>query len=510
MTSTLPNEQTLRDIVGLVYRRRFALILFVASAMVSSLVITFVFSEKFLAATMIVYRPTDRVGVQPNAVVPDKTALGFPVAVTTVETVGATIEQVGRSERVLRRVVEELGLDQPEENTRTGIAWLYTEVKAMAKRWLANIWQVLKYGRTISENPTTQAIIRLAKNLSIESRDDYTSTLSVLDKNPQRAAKIVDCIGEVLVEEVKKIGVQAAQERSSELANRLEAKREEIKSIRSKLEQLKAEWNFHSLHEEMSLHLNSVESFETELYQNELQLRDARATLASLESQRSELEASIPSSRTVQDDPLYQRLQAQRSSLVVEQKGLLTRRGENHADVAALAERIRDIDRQLAALRSTRVTNEVTTTNPSYEAVRMREISARSRVDGLLAANDTLQKSIQRLRSRIIPPKIVSEVDNEELSLRTLEEEYVHLAAALEESRTEELADVPEVRVLYPATAVLEPVRPIRIYHIALSGLLAASLGCAVIFVAHFLNSLWNTPIPLMGSAPRPVGDAAR
>ena len=80
-------EKSLRDIAAVVHRQRHLLLLFVLSAMVSSLGITYIFSEKYQAATLIMYRPTDAVDVQPNAVIPDKTALGFPVPALPFEAV---------------------------------------------------------------------------------------------------------------------------------------------------------------------------------------------------------------------------------------------------------------------------------------------------------------------------------------------------------------------------------------------------------------------------------------
>ncbi len=498
MNNLKQDEKSLRDVVALIRRHRHALLLFFCSAIVSSLAITFIFSEKFRAATLIVCRPTDTIEVQPNAVVPDKTALGFPVPTVPFQAVGATLERVGKSERVLRRVVESLGLDQPRQNTNVGISWYFVEGKSKVKEWMGNAWDVLKFGRVIKEDPTTAAIIGLMKYVTIEAREDYTSTLIVVDNDPDRAALIVDELGRVLVDEIKKLSTQAAQERSVELAHRLEAKDKELQTARLQIDKLKGEWGFSSLDGEMALHLKSLEDFKNQLLQNEVQLSNARATLAALTGQLAELKAIVPSSTTVRDDPLNRELQTQLAHYVVERKGLLYRRGENHVDVKALSDKIEDIKAQTANLEVTRISDEVTGTNASYETVLLEEISAVSQVEGLAAANASLKASIELLQARILPSKIVSDMESLELTRRTFEVDYLHLAAALEEAKTAELAEVPEVRVLFAATPIHRPIRPIRVYHVALSGFLALSLGIAFVLLIDFFKTLWDVPIALL------------
>jgi uncharacterized protein involved in exopolysaccharide biosynthesis len=494
------SERSLRDIVELVREHQGKLLLFVISAMLSSLAITFIFSEKFRAATLVSYRPTDTIEVQPNAVVPDKTALGFPVPTLPFQAVGATIERVGKSERVLRRVVENLGLDQPPQNTSQGLAWYFQEIKSRVKDGLGKSWDILKFGRVIKEDPTTDAIIGLMKYVTIESREDYTSTVIVVDKYPDRAAVIVDEIGRVLVEEIKKLSSEAAQERSVELTRRLEAKDKELQAVRSEIERIKIEWGFHVLDAEMALHLESLEEFQNQLLANELNLSEARATVEALAMQRSELEPTVTSSTTVKDDPLHGELKAQLARYVVDRKGLLQRRGPNHIDVKAISEKIKDVESQSAALEEKRVSDEVAGTNATYEAVLLEEVSAKARLDGLVATNVVLKENIRKIQERLIPPNIVSKMESLELSQKTFEDDYLHLAAALEEAKTTELAEVPEVRVLFPATPIKKPIKPIRIYHVALSGILAVSLGIAFIFITDFVATLWNVPITLLAA----------
>lgn len=496
-------ERSLRDIVALVNKNRWLLVIFIVSAMITSLAITYVFSEKYQAGTIIMYRPTDTTQVKQNVAIPDKTALGFPVPALPFEAVGETISRIGKSERVLRKVVVELGLDQPEVNDKQGLAWLYTETKSTTKRWLKNTWEVLKYGRVIHEDPTTDAIIGLMNYVTIDSRENYTSTISMVDKYPERAALIVDRVANILVDEVKELSVSAAREQAEHLEERLNAKQAEIKSVQSEIEALKKEWQFDELDNEMALRLQTLEEMQAKLLQNEIKLSTARATLASLASQRSELETVVPTSQTVQDDPLYGELQALGAQYRVEADSLLTRLGPQHRNVLAVMEKINSIDAKMANLGAVRIASEVSGTNPTYEQARLEEIAARAEVDGLVAENTSLQNAVKQAKARVITPAVVSQLDSLELKLKTQKDDYTQIAAALEEARTAVLTNAAEISVLFPATPIHEPIKPIKIYHVALSGLLALALGVAAVFVTDFGRSMWNTPITILSEPSR-------
>src|SRR5207244_10652176 len=112
-----------------------------------------------------------------------------------------TIKQVGTSERILRPVVAELGLDQLEPKpVREGLAKYFDDAKEAVREYGKITWQVLKFGRTIEEDRTNVAIRALAPNTSNDTKQkNYLSTLSVIDRSPERAARIADRIGAELI-----------------------------------------------------------------------------------------------------------------------------------------------------------------------------------------------------------------------------------------------------------------------------------------------------------------------
>jgi len=318
-----PESFGLREMIAVYKRGLKPLTLFVGSAMASSLLLTYVYSERYSATTTILYRPNEAVRFGPQN---NQTALGFPVPLLPFEVLGQTISHVGTSERILRPVVEDLGLNRPDTRRRTGLAAYWHRGKEAVKDACGKAWQVLKHGRIIDEDPTSKAIVELAANTKIDTtRKEYVATLSVSDKDPVRAARIVDRIGEELVAFMETLSVGSAKQQGKDLDAQLARKKREIDHVRAEVEGLRASGGFINLEEATSLSLKTAEDLEQELLKNEADLCAARAKLVSIADQRKALEPMQRSSESTSDDPVFNRLRGMKASDEVELRGLLER-----------------------------------------------------------------------------------------------------------------------------------------------------------------------------------------
>jgi uncharacterized protein involved in exopolysaccharide biosynthesis len=493
-------DPSVREMVAVLRRGRGFLALFVASAMISSLALTLIYSERYRATTTIMYRPNAAVQFEARN---QQTALGFPVPLLPFEVLGQTIGHVGTSECILRPVVVDLGLDRPDTTRRSGLAKLYHDTKEAVKEFSNKAWQVLKYGRTIDENRATAAIVELAANTTIDtSKKDYASTLTVVDKDPVRAARIADRIGVELVKFIGEQSVQAAHEQGGELEALLAAKKEEIDGARSAIESLKSSGAFIDLAEETSLHLKTAEQFQLELMKNEADLSAARAELVALEAQREALSPMLKASETISDDPVFDKLRETRVSSEIELQGLFERSPKEHPDIRSTQAQIRTADRLLSSTDRTRVSQVAMQLNAIYQSVHGQELKARARVAGLGAANESMKANLAQARSRITRPELEKRHNELRLQLDELEADFKKLATLREEVRAVELTSKAEVRTLHDATPQDKPFRPIKVYHVLLSGLLALILGVGVIFLIDFSQSLLRDGARDPGRAP--------
>jgi len=476
-----------RQKLAVLRRYRSLLILFCLSAMLFSLILTYIYQERYRATTTIIYRPTQSVRFQAS----EFQSMGFPMPLLPFEAIGYTIGQVGKSESVMREVVQRLHLDRVPANDRTGFSYCYHETKRLLKGFIRNTKSVLKHGRIIERNPTSAAIEELARNTELEvTSQDYTAKINVIDKDPQRAAKIVDVLGDVLVRVLREESIKDARAKRQEAEGVLAAKKAELDDIRTGVEKLKLAHQFVSLKEEISLNLRSVDQFERDLRKNEEKLSACRAKLQMFKAQRELLKPMIESSKTETDDPLYMYLRNIESDREVKRKGLLERYFEDHPDVLTLDAEIKAVEKTLNEIEEKRISSQITSLNEVHRKILADELEVEAQIEGLEAAVAALKDVLADQKTRFGDPGVESQMNELILDLEVRESAYKQLATVCEEARIAELQSLSEIRVLHKATPQDMPIRPIKVYHVVLSGILALILGVGVAYFVDYWRSL--------------------
>lgn len=483
------NQYNVRERVAVLYQQRWWLALFCGSAMLSSLALTYVYAERYRAVATLLYRPTEHLQFQSQ----QKESLGFPVPMLPFEVIADTIGQLGTSEVILREVVERLDLDKPKKKTYTGLAKIYQDTKDWVKRVIRRTKEVLKYGRFIEKNPTSSAIIELASNVSVETtRKNYTILVEAVAKNPHQAAIIVDVWGDVMVRMLREENARVARVQGEELDRLLVVKKAELDSARQELEALKAAENFVELETEVGLNLHTTEQFERVARETEVDLAEARARLDELVAQRQLLEPMVRFSEMRADDPLFQELRALKSKREIEREGLLKRFPADHLEIATIEAELAAINQVLAKVDEKRTTSESTQLNEVHQQLLGSELELRAKLAGLQSARTALRNTLRDLRGRFGDPTLETRHRDIQLRLEILEEAYTKLSQAREEARLAESRSQSEIRVLHKATPQDTPFRPIKIYHVLASGILALLIGVGAVYLVDFWMSLWN------------------
>ncbi|MFH0825701.1 MAG: Wzz/FepE/Etk N-terminal domain-containing protein, partial [Pseudomonadota bacterium] len=263
MSNQTDNPIDLSRYVGVIRRRRTLILSFCLSATLTSLALTYVFSEKYRAHTTLLYRPYQSVQFQ----LKQQGALGFPPPFVLIESIGHTIEGVAKSDVVVQQVVRLLRLDQddvrkPEPNWFKA---LLRDIKKELKAFAKTVWQILKYGRIIEEDRFVEAVRGLQKNIAVKpSKKAYTFILEVIDSDPSRAAAIIDTEAELLAEFLRQENVRVARQGRIEIEGQLQQNEQELSMTRKALEQFKQTEQIFSLTEETSLQLKTIAQLEEE------------------------------------------------------------------------------------------------------------------------------------------------------------------------------------------------------------------------------------------------------
>ena len=259
----------IRKHLDVILRKKGMIIAFCLSAMLTSLALTYVATEKYEAYTMVVYKPQTSVRFQYK----EKAALGFPVPNIPFEAIINTIRELGRSEVVLGKVVTGLHLDEKIVAPKSSNWFIvtYRDLKGTAKDNLRKAKQIIKHGRILEEEPYIAAIVNLRKNLKITpSKKSYTFILKVRDKYPQRAAAIVDLESKFLIELLREDEARSSEKSNQELRFAVNQKSQEIEDLRGALKLLKEEGDVISHQEEISLQLQTIADIERQIEEREV------------------------------------------------------------------------------------------------------------------------------------------------------------------------------------------------------------------------------------------------
>ncbi|MFQ5511456.1 MAG: hypothetical protein ACE5EO_06360 [Candidatus Krumholzibacteriia bacterium] len=398
------------------------IIVFCLSAVLSSLALTYVFSERYVAATNIYYRPLERSLLRQK----DTEAFGAPAPAAPFKVIIQSLQDITRSEVILRPVVEELGLDVPiVVEHPPGLRGLYPRAKDFAKGLMSDIRNLAKYGRIIEEDPTVLAIKGLGNNISLSTtKDSYIYVLSVKDKYPQRAAMIVDTAGRYLVEWLREQDQNPAEMRYVQLQAQLDEKEVEIKKFRDERQALLEDNDYVAVDEEMADGVKSLYAMEQDVVELDAEIEEKHKKLEELDER-----IRAQKSAEAQIDPKdVKRLESERLFLEIELEGLMAKRGVQRASLTRL----------------------------------------RIRLQNLLA----LQK----------------QVDNLDMQIEATTRDHLHLKDLYVEALSQANSGESEIKVLHAAHVSARPVQPIKVYHVALSALLSLFLSTGLIYVLAFFN----------------------
>jgi uncharacterized protein involved in exopolysaccharide biosynthesis len=460
MTSHSDETFDIRPHLALLLRHKYLILTFVVSASLASLALTYVFSEKYLADSTILYQPNDAVTYRPK----ESSALGFPTPIVSLDSIGNTLEEVLKSDVAIVRIVRTLHLD--EKRPRPQGSWFSAAigtVKDTAKEYGGKAWQLLRYGRILPDDPFSDAVASLQKNLAIRrTAKAYTFRIEALDSDPKWAVAIVDEAANTLSAILHAEQIRLARETRESLAARLKQNDAEINDLRTLLDSFKVNTNVSSLSEELSLKLKTVASFQEEYSRAQNELIGLQRKRTEIEQQLNSQDRSIMYDSTSTGNPVVEEMRLELAKLEVERSGLLGKYTEEHQAVKALDARIAQAERKLQSETKTVVSSESMRSNDIYQKLLSERMTADANIQALQALIKAYDSSVTQETgfARTLTSKEQRLAD---LSLRltAAERSYNMITTAHEEARIAETRVASEVAILHKAYLPTAPVKPI-------------------------------------------------
>lgn len=478
----------MRPHLAVLLRQKYPILLFCLSASLSSLALTYVFSEKYVAYATVLYQPNEAVTFRPK----DREALGFPTPAVSLESIGNTLDELVKSDAMLEHLVRTLHLDvkrpRPESNA---LVMAFRFVKDSAKEYAGNAWEMLRYGRLIDKNPVAEAMAALRRNLTIQrAAKAYTFRLLAVDNDPGMAATIVDTVADQLASLLEAERLRIAKANSQGLAVRLGNNEREIADLRLRLETFKKESAVSSLSEELSLKLKTVAGFREESSRSANDLQALLRRRAELQEQLERQEQLIKYDSTTTQNPIAEEMRLELAKLEVERSGLLGKFTEQHEEVRSLDARIAQARARLQTESTSVVSSESVRANEIYRKLLSDRLATDAEIASVRARLSAYDGSIGR--EQIAAQNLTSKEQqfaDLTLQLEGAERSYVLINEAYEEARIAESRSVSEMSILHQAFVPSAPARPIKILHVGVTAGLSLVLAVGLVFFLNFFDT---------------------
>ena len=410
----------LKRYVKILSEQKSFVIIFCLSSILCSLGLTYVISEKYVSSTTIFYRPVETSLLRQKETV----TFGAPAPSAPFKVIIQTLQNVLKSEVVLRPVVKKVRLDVelPFYEHIWYKRWLKNS-KDFVKKNITDLWTLCKYGRIINEDPTTEAMKRLYKNTDITAtKDSYIYTLRVKDKYPARVALLVDEIGATLVDWLKEQDRSPAHNKSIQLQEQLRIKEAEIEDMLKQRKKILEDNDIFSISEE------TVKAIEN-LYLMEL---DDIRIRSRIEKRNKEMEiyskeVNKQSNSIIQPED-FKAMVSEKFFGAIDLEGLRAEQAHLNTSINELKEQLKDF------------------------------------------------------------PQIENELDALNMKITAAKREYQHIADLYTESFEQAEMVQSEIHVLHSAIVPTKPVQPIKIYHVGLSALLSLFISTGLIYIFAFFN----------------------
>lgn len=132
---------------------------------------------------------------------------------------------------------------------------------------------------------------------------------------------------------------------------------------------------------------------------------------------------------------------------------------------------------------------EILSVDPVHQDLSVELARVETQLESLKARSDSLRSVIQEKKREIGQmPQKEAELARLELNTNLNEETHKLLSKENEELRIAAAKKAPDIRMIYDAVPPIYPVRPIKLYHAVLAGILSLITGVGIALLGEYMN----------------------
>lgn len=351
--------------------------------------------------------------------------------------------QIVRSRPVLQRVVDSLNLRERKP----------------------------EYGQAQDPTSLLQAVV------SVDPlRNTRLIQISVEDPDPQLAAEMANALAGSYQTQNLELKLNAARDALVWLGNQVRDLKAKVNESELALQQYREQAGLGSLEEKQNLTVKKLAEFNGAYIEAKARRLEMETRLAELRraAQNPDLLESAP---MIVNNPLIQRLKGQLVELEVQRSKLLKVYRDKHPEVIKVQTQIDEIARRVKE----EVDKVALSMESEYNVLKAREAA-------MLQATDQYRAEAQNLSKKEIQYGILKREADSNQQL------YEVLLRKLKETSLIQGLDSNNVRIVDPAVAPRQPVRPQKARNLILATIFGLGLGLTAAFVLDHLDDRIRTP----------------
>ena len=490
------NSFTLRDLVGMAFRRRRVMVLAFAGLMTGSILAILISSPTYEAEMKILVQ---RERVDP--VVSTESNVNQSDRNLTLDEIASEVE-LFQSRDSLEKTVVDCGLYEPRNPWSMGAI----ELRVLGAIGLAPDKQTRIYKAVLKMETKDLQVIPL--NASDIIKVTYQSQSS------QLAAQVLKELGDLYV--AKHTTIRRPQGTSDFFQQQAQQYRKQMEASEGQLVDFTKRTGVVSADFEKQVNLQKINDFDLTLQQTRALIAETERRIHTLEGENETVPARVTTQIKVADNPqLMANLKTTLLDLELKRTELLERFDPAYPLVQEVETKISETLSSIAEAEKRGIREETTDQHPAHAWVETEMAKAKADLMGLRARASAMASALKILESRA--RKLQGESVVQQDLLRTAkanEENYLLYHRKREEARIADALDQRKIINAAVAEAPVAPLVPTSLpagVKLMLAALIATLVSVGLGFLMEYLDPTFRTPeevkeyleIPLLATVPR-------
>lgn len=492
-----PNHSfTLRDLVGMAFRRRRVIVTAFAGLMLGSLLAILILPPTYEAEMKILVQ-RDRV----DPVVSTEANVDQGDRSLTLDEIASEVE-LFQSRDSLEKTVVDCGLYEPRNPWSSGAI----ELRVLGALGLAPDKQTRIYKAVLKMETKDLQVIPL--NASDIIKITYHA------QSPEFAAQVLKELGDLYL--TKHTLIRRPQGTSDFFQNQAEQYKTEMEASEGQLVNFTEKTGIVSADFEKQVALQKINDFDLTLQQTRASIAETEKRLRTLAAEGGTVPERVTTQIKVADNPqLMASLKSTLLDLELKRTDLLERFDPSYPLVEEVERKISETLTSIAEAEKRGIREETTDQDPAYAWVKTEKVKAQADLVGLQARASAMSDALKTLESRALKLQGESVVQQDLLrTAKANEENYLLYHRKREEAR---IADALDQRKIINAAVAEPPMVPLvpeslpTPVKVLLAVMIAALVSFGLGFLIEYIDPSFRTPkeveeyleIPLLATVPR-------